>query len=126
MSVARHLDDYASALGYGRMQTQRERDGNLAAWGCLLTFTLWPVSLAFRGYVLQQLWAWFLVPLGVVAISLPHALGISGLIWFFVMHTPSVTKDDDDAGTKIVKALLWQFGTPVMALASGWLWHWWM
>lgn len=35
------------------------------------------VSVLLRGYVLSQLWSWFVVPLGVVAVSIPHAIGIS-------------------------------------------------
>lgn len=126
MSTTRLLDDYASALGYGRVPTQRERDGNLAAWGCIALLAIWPMSLVLRGYVLPQLWLWFLVPLGLVAISLPHALGISGLLWFFLL--PKSPTDDDDAsvGAKLGKAFMTMLGVPSLSLAFGWLWHSWM
>lgn len=128
MSVARAMDDYARARGYGRPnQTQSERDANLAAWGCVAMLVLWPLSLILRGYVLQQLWVWFLVPLGVMAISLPHALGLSGLLYLFTLYSVGQQpKDGEELSTLFSKALWLMFGMPVMALLFGWVWHAWM
>ena len=44
---------------------------------CLILF---PPYILFYGFVLTQLWAWFMVPLGVRAIALPAALGLSAMI----------------------------------------------
>ena len=37
-----------------------------------------PVML-LRGYVLHAMWGWFVVPLGVPAVGIVHAIGIAGV-----------------------------------------------
>lgn len=40
---------------------------------------MFPTAM-LRGYVIQKLWLWFLVPLGLPTIGVAHAIGISILI----------------------------------------------
>lgn len=54
----------------------------LAAWALSV-----PVLL-LAAVVLQDLWGWFVVPLGVVEIGLAHALGIVFLAYFFLEKVP--------------------------------------
>ncbi len=44
---------------------------------CLISF---PISIYWLGFVFSALWAWFIVPLGVVAITPWHAVGITLLM----------------------------------------------
>ena len=34
------------------------------------------IGTLMRGYIVQQLWLWFIVPLGVIEISLVHGIGL--------------------------------------------------
>jgi len=47
--------------------------------GFLVFITL---TTIVNGGVLYLLWEWFMVPLGLKSVSIPHALGISSLITF--------------------------------------------
>lgn len=44
--------------------------------GLLLT----PWTMMLRGFVLVKLWHWFIVPLGVVELRIPTALGIAVIV----------------------------------------------
>jgi hypothetical protein len=50
-------------------------------------------TILCEGFVIVQLWRWFAVPLGVPAITLPHAIGLNVLIqiftWRFVPSEPA-------------------------------------
>lgn len=46
----------------------------------------------FRGLTLSVLWGWFIVPLGVVSIGIPMAIGIAMIIGF-VTYQDVTTKD---------------------------------
>jgi hypothetical protein len=53
-----------------------------------------PVSL-LGGVILQDLWGWFIVPLGAAPISLINAVGISLVASFFKMGLSTIKVDDD-------------------------------
>lgn len=42
------------------------------------------VSQLYSGLVLSVMWGWFIVPLGIAAITIPHAVGISFITGFFL------------------------------------------
>ena len=46
-----------------------------------------PLQL-LRGYVLAQLWRWFVVPLGGPAVDVVHAIGISLLVAMLTHQSP--------------------------------------
>lgn len=53
----------------------------LAAVGLALMLLVLGIPLALlNGWVISWLWLWFLVPLGIPAIGVVHAMGISGII----------------------------------------------
>jgi len=70
---------------------------------------------ALRGWVLFVLWGWFLIPLGLPAIGIAHALGIQCIVSLMSMH--SGPKTDKDTGEiisiSISVSLVW--------LLMGWI-----
>ncbi len=61
------------------MTSSKELQG-IAALDGVLSLILFPLYVLFYGFVLTQMWAWFMVPLGVRAITLSAALGLSAMI----------------------------------------------
>ncbi len=48
--------------------------------GCLAMISiaaLVPLTVAWNGFVISIFWGWFIVPLGLPQISIPHCIGIS-------------------------------------------------
>lgn len=102
----------------------------MAVTGCLLMLVLTPIGIVMRGFVLQQLWSWFVVPLGVVAISLPWALGLACLA-YMLTGPAHLAKQDTEVGKHEVYAAMFKYaflviGNPLFGLLGGWLWHSWM
>ena len=54
-----------------------------------------------HGFVLAKMWAWFIVPLGVIPIKTLHAAGIVAVVKILTydINTFSNKSQDDDAGT---------------------------
>jgi hypothetical protein len=74
-------------------------------WGCAAMLAVTPLGIVVRGAVLQQLWGWFVVPLGVTAISLPWALGLAGLAYLMVgTMQPRDAKKGEDPREAALKA----------------------
>ena len=48
----------------------------------------------FRAYVLTQLWAWFIVPLGLEQIGLWHAWGLAMIIGMFTVKASDYKSDE--------------------------------
>jgi len=71
-----------------------------------------PIAI-IRGYVLSILWGWFLVPLGVVEISVPHAIGFLLLIGL-VTPNPNEKKEgkplEKFLSTILSPLIAWLFG----------------
>ena len=92
----------------------------------LLTFlaiagflALVPLSIMFNAYILHQMWAWFIVPLGAAPIGLAHAWGLAILVAMFT------TKDHRIEGTnkqKIARGL-GLFMAPFFTLLFGYIAH---
>jgi hypothetical protein len=55
-------------------------DKQLEGFEVLIAIALIPVILLAAAFTVQHLWAWFAVPLGLPAISMSHAYGLSILI----------------------------------------------
>lgn len=55
----------------------------------LTSTVVWTGAVVLKGFVLKVLWGWFIVPLGVVAITIPNALGLSVIIAFLIYTIPS-------------------------------------
>ena len=80
------------------MADDNEEEAKTIAIGCLAIIIVTPFAIMLRGFVLTRLWLWFLVPLGLPAIGLWHAYGLSILIALFTSgmgRIPS-NKDEDE------------------------------
>lgn len=70
-----------------------------------------------RGWVLSLLWGWYVTPLGVPAIGVVQAIGLTWLVGLLTA-TPSRNRDDDD----LVYATAFSLTVSLLALAIGWAW----
>lgn len=76
-----------------------------------------PIVLALRGFVLAQLWLWFVVPqFGVAPLKIPVALGISTIISMLTHHVTS-KRQIEEADT--LYGLLYSIMSSITALAFG-------
>jgi hypothetical protein len=77
-----------------------------------------------RGWVLQYLWAWFVVPLWPSApkLTAAYAIGLS-LIWAHMLPRlrPKDDKDDKRTPTELASALALELLNPLVVLLFGWL-----
>lgn len=123
------------AVGTGKKQftmTERIDDYNLKVQVGFLAVAatlLMPVSIFLQVYTFSYLWLWFIVPLGMPAIGLLHAWGILILknIMFYRQIEPKKT-DLSLAETrkKLVEGLQTMFAVPFIALAVGYIAHYFM
>jgi len=70
------------------------------------------------GYVLYNLWQWYLVPLGIVDISLIQSIGIR-LIFGFL--TDKIPRKQEEAIDKIY-AVSYSISSYILVLAFGYFW----
>lgn len=85
------------------------------------------LGLLLRGFVVSVLWKWFVVPLGLPAISVPHGIGLSTLILFMTNdYTYSEELDSSDRNAIIMNTFLIPFGVPLLFLLNGWIIHFFM
>ncbi len=82
----------------------------------MLGFMLFVVNIALTGFTVSTLWAWFVVPLGVVALGGVHAYGIATLIHYLTAKTSSVKVEDG-----VIKQLSVRLGLTVGALLVGYV-----
>lgn len=75
-----------------------------------------PLSILFRGVVVSFLWAWFIVPLGVMPIGKAHALGISALMSL-------LTSSDKSDDSSLLAQTIASFISYAVILGFGYLWH---
>lgn len=93
----------------------------------LLALVFGLVNAFLRGWVLTQLWSWFLVPLGLPSVSLAQAIGI-GLTIQLIAGLADIprTKAPEDLKTpgRIIAFHAMQgFAITAVALQVGWLLH---
>ena len=92
--------------------------------GLAIIFGLAPV---LRGYVLHELWAWFLVPLGLPIIGKAHAYGIAILLWLATTAgTKSQLDQEKPAGEQLIQACVLVLMYPAVSLLAGWIVKGWM
>jgi hypothetical protein len=92
--------------------TNEEKDElKLSLWALLFILPLG----VWEGWVVSQLWSWFVVPLGVQQLGIWHAAGLSTLV-----TVPLATyKPDPD-----IKAMLWFAAyAPLVAYGVGAIYH---
>jgi hypothetical protein len=64
--------------------TDKEKAAN-----ALLGLLILPLIITLRGFVLVHLWAWFILPFGIRAISIPEAAGLALILQFVGSRSPS-------------------------------------
>ena len=88
----------------------------IALFTALLVVLMVPIYL-LNGWALQWLWAWFVAPLGLPLLSMPHAIGLGVIVSFLTFHhTPK-----EGEKVKSGRALLMLFLRPPIAVAVGWV-----
>lgn len=80
-----------------------------------LAVVIVPLAL-LRGWVLSLLWGWFIVPLGVPAVGVVHAIGIAFVVGMF---TSAAKVDSDHPWRNIAIGFL----APLLTLAFGAIVH---
>lgn len=77
-------------------------------------------SIFIHGFAVMTMWGWFIVPLGVMALTLWHSLGLALTTYYISggLHN-SKTDTDTDNGLQIVKAYV----APLIVLAVGYLYN---
>ena len=71
------------------------------------------VTVPLQGFVIQTLWRWFIVPLGVIALTLPQAIGFSILVKMLTARLDFREKTKDEEEKEILGAFLiplWWWG----------------
>lgn len=66
------------------------------------------VATAVRGFVLSELWGWFVVPLGVGELGVAHAIGFA-LVVGYLTYQPDAKSESEVEGTfgvRLVTSLL--------------------
>ena len=79
----------------------------------------------YNGWLLTDIWAWFIVPFGVMQLSLPHAIGISMFVGYLRISGSAAkavkdaeTLDDDTINATAAKVIVVYV---VLATLSYWL-----
>jgi hypothetical protein len=84
----------------------------------MLTIIGWilamPVMIAWRGYVLSLLWAWFAVPMGLPPIGVAMACGLSTVVALLTLDA-SVKRDEPNLALAVAGGIF----IPLFALALG-------
>ncbi len=81
---------------------------------CLLLF-----STAYLAYLFQCVWLWFVVPLGVPALSYVHAMGLEIFI-SCMMFKPELR---DRTRAEAIYALKQQYTVPTLVFVCAWVVH---
>lgn len=86
----------------------------------MFVFSFAILSIVYRGWVLTMLWGWFLVPLGIPAISIATALGIVLIVSMFTPNNETKSeKKTGDISDQLAEAMGKAFATPTITLLIG-------
>ena len=73
-----------------------------------------PVGWVWKALVAVSLWTWFIVPLGVPAVGMPHALGLTMTGWYFCsgcrVNADSDTSLTQWSAVQLAIGIVWLFG----------------
>jgi hypothetical protein len=79
------------------------------------------LSPIWRGFVLSKLWLWFVVStFGLPVLGLAQAIGISLIVSYLTLATPS-KKPDDAPKYSLVECVAISIVIPAFALLMGWI-----
>lgn len=77
------------------------------------------ISVIGYGIVLKIMWGWFVEPLGIMAITTPHAVGLSTIVSIWLNGDNKVKTEDESTAAKWFKIL----GKPIVILLIGYIAH---
>lgn len=104
-----------------------DSNGSIIFFWVFAAIQMVPLIL-FRGYVLQRLWGWFVIPLGAPSLALVNAVGLQ-VLWTFLIA--SLRNDDETEKleksplTKKLTKLIGYWFIAGFILFEGWvLTHW--
>jgi len=80
------------------------------------------LTTILRGWVLCDLWRWFMEPMGLPGIGMAHAVGLSTLVGLLT-HQPDPPGKDKDATFLLLYATFMSVGLSLMAWIMGALAH---
>lgn len=79
------------------------------------------IGIFWGGYVSSTLWGWFMVPLGVKAITYWHAVGLSALLNVLLGSRGFDTSKGEDSGRAVAIGLFTAFFIPLICISMGFL-----
>lgn len=79
------------------------------------------VGVFWGGFVLAELWGWFMVPLGVHAITYLHAAGLATLL--SVMLGSRGLQSSESGDEALITGFIYAFLIPFLGLVVGWVIH---
>lgn len=80
------------------------------------------VSIFWGGFVTSTLWGWFLVPLGVKAITYWHAVGLSSLFGSFLGSRGLLNNNSEETPTSVAcRDAFLAVVIPAVCLVLGWI-----
>lgn len=97
--------------------------------GCALVIVsllITPLSWVLNGWVLTQLWQWFITPLlGIRAISIPEAIGFSIVVGYLTRRSncPYKKRSHKEIAIDLMVSILMTFVSPLISLAIGYVTH---
>jgi hypothetical protein len=78
------------------------------------------IVIPLRGFVVSVLWGWFVVPLGVVALNIPAAIGLAMLVRMVTSPHPDYDEvSDAERENRVLKGIGNSIGGPLLALIVG-------
>jgi hypothetical protein len=83
----------------------------------LIILAITTVAAIWEAFALKVLWGWFLVPLGLPAIGMAHAVGLA-LIATLLTHQAPSNMTSDERQSQVIG---WGLATPAVALIVGWI-----
>jgi hypothetical protein len=88
--------------------------------GFLLVIGTVILMAAIHGFVASYLWYWFMVPLGLSPISVPHAIGLAILVGLFTYHKiGSLELNEEKIGQFVLTSVI----VPLLMLLVGYIVH---
>lgn len=105
--------------------TVEQNKSNLSFFGVILVIALSVAQTIFSGYVLSEMWTWFVVPLGVTAIGLAHAVGIASLGGLFFLGVGAAISahnyESENKNRDMVKWYVMYYFSTTVGLLNLWL-----
>lgn len=100
--------------------TSRDSEGNWAVFALFLMPFLWVGGLILKGWVLVNLWSWFVVDLGLPQIGMIHAIGLALIIGYLTYQWVDVQQPDRPMRKELAIVFYMGIVRPLLIYAMGW------